>query len=1205
MEEYRELPPDGQNENIALKISRAGVIVDPMPLLYKGWQNNHADLSSGWNVNEEDVKSRQNTVVQPALAPVTDINGKNNYSLSGNDISMDLLDQKQSKEQAKLLQRFKQLKDWQKQQQEKLIYQQQQQLDVLRSEQQRVQSMLAAQRHKQWGGGINVLSPGKQQTCGPNLTSGLCPSNGVQQPAGIVSFSQTMQPHMIHNLLQTISSPRDNLLTDLDSTGEATNSDIDDGFFPLPETSFEICHQDAEDGQKMIHFEEKNGKEEDEKFETADDESGDLSIKNNECDIHDEPVGTGQNDNTIVDFDNQPVAGKGKQFEELLEQQLKLDAQRETSPNSKPQISETQTKRTFLKRGQGISRFGMKKFRLKKKTSEGLGKKPGESRKGGNNPTKKSKSKIDDLQTNQISRKVAVKTTSVRKSPLTASNKLVLKPQPKSKNSAITKTTVVTAQDGTSNSALRTIQSHNHYEAKAHMEEQSITDKGQSKQSLPIFNDTLEVSFQNKVQEWQVRVEEEKEDLDEFETLEQAADDNASFSSNASLVVNVMKRAALKRQKLIEESQRELRDVRNGRDPRAPAIDVAPEDILQHRNGDVNQVAYQFKMKEIDKITRRENEEIDVKETRRMGGSPTEEEDEDDNESNDTLEEDDESETEKFTPKMKKFSAGLRQSREFIEMNGDEEDEETSKKVATSSHALDIDFDDDESWGEFAAEESSSDDESIIAGAPVIGANIVTNKNNPIAVSFKNIPQGHQSSLHGDTRNQESAPSTAELSSQLFPTLVKHTPEEQIRQQAQLQQAHQIPLGQGVQSKLLRDKLSELETEIERFRRENAALAQLRTEREKDLKVLKNEVATFEKQKTEELKSLEEFKKEEMKKLKKERRNFEKYQQAMKTMPDKKGREEIESLKDQLSELQEELSNKERRWTASSGRLRKRIEVLETENNQLRDEIKVMEQKRLESLKKDNDSKKILKKKKSEDITRLSFQPLPEVYVPTTQATAPMESPWQQAAHLSHQTGDRETADSEKNNRSMKEGTPSHYVQQMHSKHVTPTNKDKERSQSIPAEYQPRPSEWGSSPMSHPLMDNEVNNKEDEKRVGDDETENSIQHPDGKVEHVNKDGSRVILFKNGTRKDISSDGETITVTFFNGDIKQILPDQRVVYYYQETQTTHTTYQDGLEILQFANNQTEKHYPDGTKEITFPDQTIKYLFPNGREESMLS
>ena len=41
------------------------------------------------------------------------------------------------------------------------------------------------------------------------------------------------------------------------------------------------------------------------------------------------------------------------------------------------------------------------------------------------------------------------------------------------------------------------------------------------------------------------------------------------------------------------------------------------------------------------------------------------------------------------------------------------------------------------------------------------------------------------------------------------------------------------------------------------------------------------------------------------------------------------------------------------------------------------------------------------------------------------------------------------------------------------------------------------------------------------------------------------------------------------------------------------------------ILTLDSNQTEKHYPDGTKEITFPDQTIKYLFPNGGEESVFA
>lgn len=49
-----------------------------------------------------------------------------------------------------------------------------------------------------------------------------------------------------------------------------------------------------------------------------------------------------------------------------------------------------------------------------------------------------------------------------------------------------------------------------------------------------------------------------------------------------------------------------------------------------------------------------------------------------------------------------------------------------------------------------------------------------------------------------------------------------------------------------------------------------------------------------------------------------------------------------------------------------------------------------------------------------------------------------------------------------------------------------------------------------------------------------------------KVERIFTNGAREILFVNGTRKQISHDGMSIIVSFFNGDMKQTLPDQRVV-----------------------------------------------------------
>ena len=48
------------------------------------------------------------------------------------------------------------------------------------------------------------------------------------------------------------------------------------------------------------------------------------------------------------------------------------------------------------------------------------------------------------------------------------------------------------------------------------------------------------------------------------------------------------------------------------------------------------------------------------------------------------------------------------------------------------------------------------------------------------------------------------------------------------------------------------------------------------------------------------------------------------------------------------------------------------------------------------------------------------------------------------------------------------------------------------------------------------------------------------------VERTYRSGAREILFSNGTKKEISSDGKSIIVSFFNGDVKQIMQDQRVV-----------------------------------------------------------
>ena len=57
-----------------------------------------------------------------------------------------------------------------------------------------------------------------------------------------------------------------------------------------------------------------------------------------------------------------------------------------------------------------------------------------------------------------------------------------------------------------------------------------------------------------------------------------------------------------------------------------------------------------------------------------------------------------------------------------------------------------------------------------------------------------------------------------------------------------------------------------------------------------------------------------------------------------------------------------------------------------------------------------------------------------------------------------------------------------------------------------------------------------------------------------------------------------------------------------VYFLVEHQVSKSTIH--FAALSFSK-QVEKHYRDGTKEIIFLDQTIKYLYPNGAEECVFS
>ncbi|EHB03068.1 Centromere protein J [Heterocephalus glaber] len=481
-----------------------------------------------------------------------------------------------------------------------------------------------------------------------------------------------------------------------------------------------------------------------------------------------------------------------------------------------------------------------------------------------------------------------------------------------------------------------------------------------------------------------------------------------------------------------------------------------------------------------------------------------------------------------------------------------------------------IDFDDERSWTDLEENSCKHDvnlEDEAFYEMPQTGY-----PNSDVYVLDRTVKRKVAPVRKGDdlskSNRSTSPPPTSDLMMKFFPSLkLKPKSDSHLGNEPKLSLSQDQPSGDSARSQALREKVVELETEIEKFKAENASLAKLRMERESAMEKLRRETADFEQQKAKELARIEEFKKEEMRKLQKERKVFEKCTTAARTFPDKKEREEIQALKHQIEDLQEDLKRKEAKWTSSYGRLRSQIEMLVRENTDLREEIKVMERFRLDAWKKAE-----------------AIESSPKAYQCVTAGKKDESMSTSVRYHKSHISSGAQ-GEKYKKNYLPKRGNPS------------------QRSKSVP------PRDLGSSDKGQAALPREplepltFLDPEYKKEEKEEEIQEEISHSDGKVEKVYKNGYQVTLFPNGTRKEVSADGKTVTVTFFNGDLKQVTPDGRVIYYYAAAQTTHTTYPEGLEVLHFSSGQIEKHFPDGRKEITFPDQIIKNLFADGQEESI--
>ncbi|KAM5147245.1 centrosomal P4.1-associated protein isoform 4-T4 [Callospermophilus lateralis] len=962
----------------------------------------------------------------------------------------------------------------------------------------------------------------------------------------------------------------------------------------------------------------------------------------------------------VVNLEERPIKAaireRKQTFEDYLEEQIRLEEQ-ELQKNQlreaeEPLLIKAKPKQPFLKRGEGLARFTNAKSKIQKGKESKLV--PNQST-SEDHPVFKIDKQQFQRKTALINKELCAENTTFKKENKarnkTASVTLTQKPKvPKSNNRKNLSSSVLKIQmgkkcDGQIKDQIKLekkVQSNNKENAPEYTKPCDAGCKmwnkiqGKDRQRLltgplscmasksPVneivkeSESSLDVSLQKKLENWEREKEKENLELDEFLFLEQAADE-ISFSSNSSFVLKILERdqqisrghrmsstpvKAVQQEKthkthLMDPSSQNNHGEDPGHNPPHESkreCEVTPKSLgsaslpdgLREPSCKISRKAFQMITSENqmqwdasdDEGVTNSDSSIDSEEQLDVAIKPSSEAGErsfnnredspqvcnDKGPIRDTRTQEDKRRDVDLDLSDKDYS-----SDESIVIENINKVPEPSRRPSFLSMSK-IDFDDERSWTDL--EENSCKHAINLGDEAIYGMTQTCYPNkSEICVMDKTIKRKVAPVKKGEdlskSRRSRSPPPTSDLMMKFFPSLKPKTKSDShLGNEPKLNMNQDQPPGDNARSQMLREKVIELETEIEKFKAENTSLAKLRIERESALEKLRKEIADFEHQKAKELARIEEFKKEEMRKLQKERKVFEKYTTAARTFPDKKEREEIQALKQQVADLQEDLKRKEAKWSSTHGRLRSQIEMLVKENTDLREEIKVMERFRIDAWKKAEAIESSPKAYQCMTATKNDESVNPSIRF--------------QKSHISSGT---QVEKCKKNYLPTRAGNPS------------------QRSKSVPVR------DLGSSDKGQAALPREplelVNfpDSEYKKKEEKEEIQGEINHPDGKVEKVYKNGCRLILFPNGTRKEVSADGKSVTVNFFNGDVKQVMPDERVIYYYAAAQTTHTTYPEGLEVLHFSSGQIEKHFPDGRKEITFPDQTIKNLFADGQEESI--
>lgn len=358
----------------------------------------------------------------------------------------------------------------------------------------------------------------------------------------------------------------------------------------------------------------------------------------------------------------------------------------------------------------------------------------------------------------------------------------------------------------------------------------------------------------------------------------------------------------------------------------------------------------------------------------------------------------------------------------------------------------------------------------------------------------------------------------------------------------QLQPQHQIVIDNQDnlrgKSDLLKLKIQELESEINSFRMENANIMKMRQELELDRVQMEAERDDMVERLKDDRIKMEMMIHDERLKLEQDRQKLDKLLRDAKN-PNRKEREETLKLKEQVEELKTEMKEKEARHGSSQSRFRAQIRQLEKENQSLKLEMEV--------IKKDNKKLEVENARLRRDTNNKMLQEINKniaKLAPQAQAESTTKKP--------------EVAKNPTMNRKSDPASKKR-IQSVPDLSRKSSESDEESDREAVASNYFRK----SNKENHPRRSDPVRKTETDSKSSSDVL------TDMKREINNSDGSKDIWYPNGNLKKISPDGMLIRMLYYNKDIKETnITEGTIKYYYADRNTWHTTYIDGLEILEY-------------------------------------